>query len=341
VVRRRAGPLASVGSGSPTRAPTVATAPTEPRTDIDAVLEEAAVAGREAAREGTVEEDNPKRGSPSTPDAFGVALTELNGEEHLHGDVDVRFPIQSISKAFALVLAMQKVDERSAVSDELWCRIGREPSGDPFNSLVQLEHERGIPRNPMINAGALVVDDVLIDFCDDPKAEFVELLSELCGESIEADPVVAGAELEDSHRNLAVANLMASFDNLRNPVMDVLDVYVHQCALSMSARQLARAVRFLANDGVDPASGRRVLPDILARRINSLLLTCGTYDAAGAFAFEVGLPCKSGVAGGIIAVVPDEMGVCVWSPALDETGNSRGGRVALHELAEKLHLSIF
>jgi glutaminase len=319
----------------------VATAPTDPRPDIDDVMEEAARSGRAAAPRGDVDPDDPKLGVNTVPDAFAIAMTELDGTEHVHGDADVRFPIQSMSKVFALVLAMQKVDATSEVADELWSRVGREPSGDPFNSLVQLEHEKGIPRNPMINAGALVVDDVLLSFCEDAKRQLSELVSELAGERIDVDEVVAGAELEESHRNLAVANLMASFDNLRNPVMDVLDVYVHQCALSMSTRQIARAVRFLANDGVDPASGHRVLPDILARRVNSLMLTCGTYDAAGAFAFEVGLPCKSGVAGGIMAVVPDEMGVCVWSPPLDDTGNSRGGRVALHELAEKLHLSIF
>jgi glutaminase len=324
-----------------TESATVATAPTEPRTDLDAVLEEAARTGRAAAAEGHVDVDDPKIGSASKPGAFAIALSELDGDDHLHGDVDTCFPIQSISKVFALVLAMQRIDQTSFVSDELWTRIGREPSGDPFNSLVQLEYERGIPRNPMINAGALVVVDALLEFCDDPKAELTALVSGLAGDPVDVDDKVADAELAESHRNLALANLMASFGNMRNPIAEVLDVYVHECALAMSTRQLARAVRFLANDGVDPASGERILPDIMARRVNSLMLTSGTYDAAGAFAFEVGLPCKSGVAGGIMAVVPDEMGVCVWSPALDESGNSRGGRAALHELAEKLHLSVF
>lgn len=326
---------------SPDESTAVASAPTDPRTDLDVVLEEAATAGRDAATGGHVDVDDPKLGSTPSPDAFAIVLSELDGDDRLHGDVDVRFPIQSISKVFALVLAMQRIERTALVSEQLWSRIGREPSGDPFNSLIQLEYERGIPRNPMINAGALVVDDALLDFCDDPKRELTDLVSELAGEPIEVDAEVADAELASAHRNLALANLMAAFGNLRNPVTEMLDVYAHQCALAMSARQLARAVRFLANDGIDPASGRRILPDILARRVNSLMLTCGTYDAAGAFAFEVGLPCKSGVAGGIVAVVPDKMGVCVWSPALDETGNSRGGRVALHELAEKLHLSIF
>jgi glutaminase len=320
----------------------MAPGPEQPRTDLDAVMEEAAEVGRKAATDGTVDVDDRALGAASKHrDAFGIVMAELDGTEHAHGDTDECFPIQSISKMFALVLAMQKVDATSAVADELWSRVNREPSGDPFNSLVQLEHEKGIPRNPMINSGALVVDDILLSFCDDPKQQMTDLLSELAGESVEPDPEVAGAELESAHRNLAVANLMASFGNLRHPVEEVLDLYVHQCALSMSTRQLARATRFLANDGIDPASGDPVLSDVLSRRVNSLMLTCGTYDAAGAFAFEVGLPCKSGVAGGIVGVVPDRMGVCVWSPALDDTGNSRGGREALHVLAEQLHLSIF
>ncbi|MEX0836255.1 MAG: glutaminase A, partial [Nitriliruptor sp.] len=268
-------------------------------------------------------------------------LIENDGTEHLEGDVDQVFPIQSISKAFALTLAMQKVDRVSAVADEIWARIGREPSGDPFNSLVQLEHEKGIPRNPMINAGALVVDDILLDHCSDPTAEITALVSELAGGDIGTNHEVAQMERDTSHRNLAVANLMADFGNIRNPVDEVLALYVHQCSLSMSTRQLARAVRFLSNDGVDPASGKRVLSDGLARRVTALMLTCGTYDAAGAFAFDVGLPCKSGVAGAIMAVVPNRLGAAVWSPALDDTGNSHAGRVALHHLAERFDLSIF
>jgi glutaminase len=320
----------------------MAPGPEQPRTDLDAVMEDAAEVGRKAATDGKVDVDDRALGAAAEHgDAFAIVMAELDGTEHAHGDTDECFPIQSISKMFALVLAMQKVDATSAVADELWSRVNREPSGDPFNSLVQLEHEKGIPRNPMINSGALVVDDILLSFCDDPKQQMTDLMSELAGESVEPDPVVAGAELESAHRNLAVANLMASFGNLHHPVEEVLDLYVHQCALSMSTRQLARAARFLANDGIDPASGRRILSDVLSRRVNSLMLTCGTYDAAGAFAFEVGMPCKSGVAGGILGVVPDRMGVCVWSPALDDTGNSRGGREALHVLAEQLHLSIF
>jgi len=236
---------------------------------------------------------------------------------------------------------MQRLGSERGVSKEIWARVGREPSGDPFNSLVQLEHERGIPRNPMINAGALVIADLLLEHCHDPIESLLELLAELTGEPVAIDEEVAAAEEATSQRNRAMGNLMAAFGNLTHPLDDVLDVYNRQCAITMTARQLARASRFLADDGIDPASGREILSGPLARRVMAVMLTCGTYDAAGDFAFSVGLPCKSGVAGGILAVAPDHSGICVWSPPLDAAGNSVAGRVALHELTERLGLSIF
>lgn len=275
------------------------------------------------------------------PSRFALVASELDGTEHLAGDVDEAFVIQSISKLFSLVLALRAIESGSGVEDDLWCRVGREPSGDPFNSLVQLERERGIPRNPMINAGAIVVDDVLLDHLDDPVAATCELLSELCGEQVGVDQEVLRAERDTAHRNRSLAHLMADFGNLHHDLEAVLDAYIGACAISMTARQLARATRFLAGGGVDPSTGRRVLGAPLARRVAAVLLTCGTYDAAGEFAFSVGLPCKSGVAGAIVAVVPDRLAACVWSPPLDTTGNSVAGRIALHELAERCHLSIF
>lgn len=308
--------------------------------ELSDVLRTAAEEGRRAAAKGVVADYIPVL-ADADEDAFALAVSDLQGDDSVEGDADVPFAIQSISKVFALVLAMQRVGGWGHVSERLWSRVGREPSGDPFNSLVQLEFEKGVPRNPFINAGALVVDDVLIEHCPDPKSSMIELLSDLTGEDIGLDQDVLAAEGNTGHRNRAMASLMRSFGNIHSDVDDVLDVYVHQCSVSMTARQLAKAVRFLANDGVDPLTGHEVLPDLLARRVNAIMLTCGTYDAAGEFAFSVGLPCKSGIGGGIIAVVPDRMGVCAWSPPLDDTGNSLGGRVALHELAERLHLSIF
>jgi glutaminase len=309
-------------------------------TDLDKVLDEVVEIARPAAHEGQVAREIPGM-EEVDPERFAMALTEFDGTEHAAGDVDEVFPIQSISKVFSLVLALQKAEAGSGVSEELWSRVGREPSGDPFNSLVQLEHEEGIPRNPMINAGALIVDDVLLDHCDDVKASTLGLLSKLAGEPVEVDERVVAGEEETSHRNRAMANLMADFGNLRHSVDDVIESYTHACAVMMTTRQLARATRFLANDGVDPGSGDRILSGALARRVAAIMLTCGTYDAAGEFAYSVGLPCKSGIAGAIIASAPERLGVCVWSPPLDPSGNSRAGRLALSELTDRVELTVF
>lgn len=308
--------------------------------DISQAIASAAETARPSAARGRVADYIPQLAEVD-PDRFGLAVVELDGSEHMVGDVDVAFPIQSMSKVFALVLAMQKIGGERDVRREIWERVGREPSGDPFNSLVQLEYECGIPRNPMINAGALVIDDLLIEHCDDPVASILQLVRKLAGENVELDPGIAAAEDKSSQRNRAMANLMASFDNLENAVDDVLAVYNMQCSLMMTARQIARSMRFLANDGIDPASGRQVLSASLAKRVMAIMLTCGTYDAAGEFAFSVGLPCKSGVAGGIMAAAPDHSGICAWSPPLDDAGNSLAGRVALHDLTDRLELSIF
>ncbi|HVL97698.1 MAG TPA: glutaminase [Egibacteraceae bacterium] len=308
--------------------------------DLDELLADIAEVARPAAREGKVA-DYIKAMADQDPERFGLALVENDGTEHAVGDADEPFAIQSISKVFSLVVAMQKADEAKGVGTELWERVGVEPSGDPFNSLVQLEHERGKPRNPMINAGALIVDDVLLDHCGDPSADITELLTELAGGDIGIDEAIVRQEGRSGHRNRSMAFLMSSFGNLTSTVDEVLDVYVRHCAITMTARQLARAGRFLANDGVDPATDKRILSAEPARRVAAIMLTCGTYDNAGQFAFDVGIPCKSGVAGGIIGLIRGLGAVCVWSPPLDASGNSRAGRVALHELVERLDLSIF
>jgi glutaminase len=308
--------------------------------DLDGLLADIAESARPRASEGEPADYIPML-EDVPDDSFGFAVVEMDGTEHVAGDVDVPFPIQSISKVFALVLAMQKADQSAGVDNELWERVGREPSGDPFNSLVQLEHEKGIPRNPMINSGAIVIDDVLLDHCEDAKASMRSLVEDLTGEPIRYDDAVLSGEGGRGHRNLAMAYLMSSFGNLRHDPHEVLDVYIHQCAVMLTTRQLARAIRFLGNGGVDPASGTRILSPGLSRRVAALMLTTGTYDSAGEFAFNVGIPCKSGVAGGIVGIVAGELGVCVWSPPLDPSGNSLAGRVALHELSDRLGLSLF
>jgi glutaminase len=227
------------------------------------------------------------------------------------------------------------------LGDWLWQRIGREPSGDPFNSLVQLEHEQGVPRNPLINAGAIAVADRLVSACTDAKADILQMMSELCGEPIHYDEEVAASESATGFRNVAMANFMKSFGKIDNAVASVLDVYFHQCAIAMSCVQLARAASYLCADGRHPRGHASVISERQARRVNALMLTCGTYDAAGEFAFRIGLPCKSGVGGGIIAVLPDQLCLCVWSPGLGRSGNSLVGMRALESFVDKTGLSVF
>lgn len=268
---------------------------------------------------------------------FGIALRTRDGQEAAAGDAGRPFSIQSVSKLFTLTLAMQHLGE------DLWERIGREPSGNPFNSLVQLEHEQGKPRNPFINAGAIAVADRLLTLRGhEAKTDLREFMGSLAGEPVDFDGEVAASEAATGFRNHALANFMKGFGKLDNDVAAVLDLYFHQCALSMSCVQLARAAGYLCRDGVHPwAAGVNLLTEQQARRINSLMLTCGTYDAAGEFAFRIGLPCKSGVGGGIVAVVPDRLTLAVWSPALDATGNSLLGMRALELFVARTGLSVF
>ncbi|CBW75896.1 Glutaminase (EC 3.5.1.2) [Mycetohabitans rhizoxinica HKI 454] len=267
---------------------------------------------------------------------FGMAIVTLRDEVFCVGDAWVPFSIQSISKLFACTLAFQ------LQGDALWQRVGREPSGNAFNSLVQLEHENGVPRNPFINAGALVVTDVLCRRFVQAETALVQFMRRLAGRSdIDYSANVAESELAHSDRNRAMAHFMKSFGNLQMSVDTVIDAYCRQCAIEMNCVDLARAVLFLANGGVVPHSGERVLGASPAKRLSALMLTCGTYDAAGDFVYHVGLPAKSGVGGGIVAVLPGELGICVWSPALDANGNSLAGMQALEWLTTLSGRSIF
>ena len=265
---------------------------------------------------------------------FGMALRTCDGQEAAAGDAHTHFSIQSISKLFALTMGMRVMGE------DLWQRIGREPSGNPFNSLVQLEAEQGTPRNPFINAGAIAVTDRLVSH-GDAKAEMLTLLCGLCNEPVFFDEEVAASEAATGFRNTALANFMKSFGKIDNDVATVLDVYFHHCSVAMTCLQLARATGYLCRDGAHPYNGHHLLTERQTRRVNALMLTCGTYDAAGEFAFLIGLPCKSGVGGGIVAVVPDQLSLCVWSPALDATGNSLLGRKALQMFTARTGLSVF
>ncbi len=267
---------------------------------------------------------------------FGMAVYRLDGTVHSIGDAAARFSLQSVTKLFALALAF------SREGDAIWSRVGREPSGNPFNSLVQLEYERGIPRNPFINAGALVITDILTSRfvqADLAVLQFMQMLSNEPG--IDFDQAVARSERATAHRNSAMAHFMKGFGNLHNDVDRVIDNYCRQCSITMSCVELARAGSFLAQHGTVPWSGVKVLERSPAKRLNALMLTCGTYDAAGDFAYRVGLPAKSGVGGGILAVVPGEATVAVWSPGLDANGNSLVGTYALERFTDLTAQSIF
>lgn len=269
-------------------------------------------------------------------DQFGMAVVTLDGEVSTCGDARVPFSIQSVSKLFALTLAYQ------CVGDALWHRVGREPSGNPFNSLVQLESEQGKPRNPFINAGALVVTDVLCTRFVNPETALVEFVRRLSGNAtLQYDDRVARSEMATAERNRAMGHFMRSFGNLHNPVDDVIAAYCRHCAIRMDAVDLARAVAFLAHGGVNPWNGEQVISASTAKRLSALMLTCGTYDAAGDFAFRVGIPAKSGVGGGIVGHIPGQLGVCVWSPELEPSGNSLAGSYALERFTTLTGQSLF
>lgn len=272
------------------------------------------------------------------PGKFGIAVIDAGGHMAVGGDADAPFSIQSISKVFTLTLALGKVGDR------LWRVVGREPSGSPFNSIVQLERERGIPRNPFINAGAIVVTDQILSGHQPREAlgeilRFMQFLSD--DTSIAIDEHVAASEQRTGFRNIALTNYMKSFGVIENPVDFTLGVYFHHCAIAMSCRQLAKAGRFLAHLGRNPATGHSVVQPERARRINSIMLMCGHYDGSGEFAYRVGLPGKSGVGGGILAIAPGKASIAVWAPGLDANGNSHLGRIALEALTKRTGWSIF
>ncbi|MFH1499139.1 MAG: glutaminase [Verrucomicrobiota bacterium] len=273
-----------------------------------------------------------------SPQKFGLAIAPLDGPVAVAGDADEAFSIQSISKLFTLTLALGQVGDR------VWDRVGREPSGNAFNSIVQLEHEQGRPRNPFVNAGAIAVTDIILGGHRPKEAlgeilRFVRFLAD--DDAINIDRLVAQSEQAHGDRNLALAHFMKSFGVIKHPPAEVLGVYFHQCAIAMSCRQLAQAGLFLAANGSNPLTGFNVVSARRARRINALMMTCGHYDGAGDFAFRVGLPGKSGVGGGILAIVPHRAVVAVWSPGLDANGNSQLGTAALELLVQRTGWSVF
>ncbi len=267
---------------------------------------------------------------------FGVNFTDLNHHRFGIGDFQEKFSIQSISKVFALSFVYEKMGEK------LWKRVDVEPSGNAFNSLVQLESDNGIPRNPFINAGALVICDVLLEISENPKDDLLQFIRNLAeDEAIFFNEKVALSELQNSYRNTAMCNYMKSFGNITNPPEAVIDLYCYLCSIEMTCEQLSKSFLFLANEGINPANDDHVLSSSKAKRINAILLTCGFYDESGEFSFLVGLPGKSGVGGGIIAIYPKNYCITVWSPKLNEKGNSYRGMKFLEEFTTQTGESIF
>ena len=269
------------------------------------------------------------------PDHFGICLNTVNGESYSIQDSGIRFSIQSISKVFALALAL------SIKGEDIWKQVGKEPSGTAFNSLFQLELEKGIPRNPFINSGAMVVTDILMNELKDPENDFIDFVRALCGnDTVDYNMEVALSERQNGYMNAAIANLLKYHGRLTNDIEEVLMFYFKMCSIEMSCEELATA--FLAFTGYKPFNYKGFhLTSSQVKRLNAVMQTCGFYDEAGEFSYLVGLPGKSGVGGGIVAVHPLKYSVAVWSPRLNTKGNSIMGLKALELLTTYTAESIF
>ncbi len=270
------------------------------------------------------------------PSKFGIHLVTTDGVECAVGDSREKFSIQSISKVFSLTLAV------TFLGENIWERVGVEPSGNAFNSLVQLEYEKGKPRNPFINSGALVIADMLVTHLDDPKRDLLEFVRTLAGsDEIDFNQTVALSEKRTGFRNAALANLLKSFGNIENDVDEVLDLYFYQCSIAMSCRELAQSFLIFANRGHIHNQDKDLLTLSQVKRLNALMQTCGFYDESGEYTYKVGLPGKSGIGGGIVAINPENYSVATWSPRLNDKGNSVLGMRALELLTTKTGNSIF
>lgn len=270
------------------------------------------------------------------PDRFGICITSVDGNVVGWGDVDEPFSIQSITKVFSLSMCL------SFMGEQLWERVGKEPSGAAFNSLIQLELDRGIPRNPFINAGAIVLADVLLSHLAEPEKEYLEFVRELAGDdTVDYDREVAASEREKGYINAAIANMLKFYGNLDNDIEDVLRFYFLQCSVRMSCRQLSRAFLPFADRDREFLFREVRLTSSQVKRINAIMQTCGFYNDAGEYSYLVGLPGKSGVGGGIGAVYPKRYAVATWSPRLNSKGNSVMGMKALEFLTTYTNESIF
>ena len=270
------------------------------------------------------------------PTMFGVHITSLDGKNWGMGNNLEKFSIQSITKVFSLTLAYKIVGEK------IWKRVDVEPSGTKFDSLLLLEINNGIPRNPFVNSGAIVICDILISNLDNAKKEFLEFMRDLSDiPDLNYSDKIADSEKAHGYRNIALCNFIKSFGNIKNNPTDVLDFYFDLCSLEMNCQQLSHAFTYLANGGVKISNDYKVITKSQSKRINALMLTCGFYDESGEFAFKVGLPGKSGVGGGIVALYPNNYVITVWSPRLNPNGNSFLGMKFLEEFTTQSEFTIF
>ncbi|MBU2929311.1 glutaminase [Winogradskyella psychrotolerans] len=270
------------------------------------------------------------------PDKFGVHMTKLDGDNFGIGDHLEKFSIQSIAKVLSLSLAVKFLGER------IWTRIDVEPSGTKFDSLLLLETYKGIPRNPFVNSGAIVICDILITHLENAREEFLEFVRDLSDiPDLNYSDKIADSEKATGFRNVALCNFIKSLGNIKNDPAEVLDFYFDMCSLEMNCEQLSRTFSFLANGGKKLSDGKKILTSSQTKRINALMLTCGFYDESGEFAFKVGLPGKSGVGGGIVALYPNNFTIAVWSPKLNPNGNSFKGMKLLETVTTHSEMSIF
>ncbi len=273
--------------------------------------------------------------SKINPDKLGACILTTEGESYGLGDYQERFSIQSISKVFSLTLIY------SIMGKSVWERVGIEPSGTAFNSLVQLENDHGIPRNPFINAGAIVICDMLISKLDDPKASFINFVRKISqNDTIDYSPDIVKSEASVGYTNKALCYYIKSYGNIVNNPEQVLDFYFHICSIKMTCQELAQAFMYLAKSDFT-INNERILSISRTKRINAVMQTCGFYDESGEFAFTVGLPGKSGVGGGIVALHPDKYTIAVWSPKLNKKGNSYRGMKFLELFTTTSGLSVF
>lgn len=308
--------------------------PRPPRRSREELLAEAFDSALPRLAEGRVATYIPEL-SKADPGWLGLALHGTDGGSAAVGDADRPFTLQSVSKVFGLAALLEYEGQ------QVFEKVSREPSGDSFHSIVRLEEERGRPRNPYINAGAICVTSRLPGATAEAKiAGLREFLFEASGERYEVDEAVYRSECRTGNRNRALAHYMQHWGVLEGAEVAV-DAYFRQCSLRVDARGLARLGLFLANRGVDPVSGRRVVSEAHNRILLALMMTCGLYDDVGSFAVQVGLPAKSGVSGAILAIVPREMTLVAYGPGLDGKGNSIGGKAALARFASETRSSLF